>query len=95
MHVFYDDTFNTRFGADVMTRINAIFTIVTTIYDDPTLTTVIEPNIIQTSYQSGASWEATEPILRYVFCMFTILIYTHLFPFLHLHKLQYLQHRTS
>ena len=48
-----------------MTRINAIFTIVSTIYSDPSLTSVIEPNIIQTTYQNGASWEATEPILRY------------------------------
>ena len=67
VHVFYDDTFNAQFGSDATTRITAIFTIVETIYSDASLTSVIDPNIIQISYITGASWEATEPILRYQF----------------------------
>ena len=67
VHVFYDDTFNAQFGSDATTRITAIFTIVETIYSDASLSSVIDPNIIQISYITGASWEATEPILRYQF----------------------------
>ena len=70
VHVFYDDTFNTRFGSEITTRINALFAIVRTIYSDPSLTTVVDPNIIQVSYQSGASWEATETVLRYFLTYF-------------------------
>ena len=65
MHVFYDDTFKARFGAGVTTRINALFAIVETIYSDPSLTTVIGPEIIQMTHKSGQTWIATEEKLRY------------------------------
>ena len=65
VHVFYDDSFNTRFGSEATTRINAIFSIVKTIYMDPSLTTVIDPNIVQISYRPGETWTATASTLTY------------------------------
>ena len=64
IHVFYDDTFNTRFGSAVNTRINALFTVVKAIYSHSSLTTIIQPEIIETTYVSGASWTATGDTLR-------------------------------
>ena len=66
VHVFYDDSFNARFGAGATTRINALFTIVKTIYADPSLTTVLEPDIVQITYKAGQTWTATESNLRYL-----------------------------
>lgn len=65
MHVYYDDSFNTRFGTGVTTKINAVFTIVEAIYMDSSLTTVLDPEIIEITYISGQTWTATEPTLRY------------------------------
>ena len=64
MHVLYDDTFNARFGSGVMTRITAIFTIVKTIFSDPSLKTIIDPEIIEITYKQGQTWNATESTLR-------------------------------
>ena len=50
MHVFYDDSFNARFGTEAITRINALFAIVKTVYQDPSLTIVLEPDIIEITY---------------------------------------------
>ena len=63
--MFYDDSFNTRFGAAATTRIQAIFSIVKTIYSDSSLTTVIEPNVIEITYRSGETWTATGATLKY------------------------------
>jgi hypothetical protein len=64
VHVFYDDTFNARFGSGVTTRITALFTIVKTLYSDPSLKTVIEPEIIEITYKSGQTWTATGTTLQ-------------------------------
>ena len=60
----YDDTFNTRFGSGVTTRITALFTIVKTIYSDPSLKTIIEPEIIEITYKPGQTWTATGTTLQ-------------------------------
>ena len=62
--MFYDDSFNTRFGAGVTTRITALFTIVKTIYKDPSLKTILDPEIIEITYQSGQTWTATGNTLQ-------------------------------
>ena len=67
VHVFYDDSFKARFGAAVITRINAIFSIVKTIYSDDSLTTKIVPDVVQISHQSGKTWTATGDTLSYVY----------------------------
>ena len=64
MHVFYDDSFNARFGAQVTTRITALFTIVRTIYKDPSLKTVLHPEIVEITHQSGQTWTADADTLR-------------------------------
>ena len=64
MHVLYDDTFNARFGSGVTTRITALFTIVKTIFSDPSLKTIIDPEIIEITYKQGQTWNATESTLR-------------------------------
>ena len=58
VHVYYDDSFNTRFGSGVNTRINSMFTIVKTMYSDPSLTTVLVPEIVEITYMSGQTWTA-------------------------------------
>ena len=65
VHVYYDDSFNARFGSGATTRINALFTIVKTIYSDPSLTTVLQPDVIEITYLAGQTWRATETTLRY------------------------------
>ena len=65
VHVYYDDSFNTRFGSGATTRINAIFAVVKAIYLDSSLTTVLDPEIIQITYKAGQTWTATESTLRY------------------------------
>ena len=67
MHVFYDDSFNARFGAQVTTRITALFTIVRTIYKDPSLKTVLHPEIVEITHQSGQTWTADADTLRWIF----------------------------
>ena len=64
IHVFYDETFKTKFGDSATTRINSMFTIVSTLYNDPSFPTPIEANVIQTAYKRLAKWEATEENLR-------------------------------
>ena len=64
VHVYYDDSFNTRFGSGVNTKINALFTIVKTIYNDPSLTTVLVPEVVEITYMSGQTWTATSTNLR-------------------------------
>ena len=65
VHVFYDDSFNNRFGVNVITRINTIFSMVRTMYSHFSLTAVIEPNVIAITYQSGQTWTANENSLKY------------------------------
>ena len=64
IHVFYDDSFNTRFGSAVNTRITALLTVVKAIYSHSSLTTVIQPYIVQRTYVSGATWTATGATLQ-------------------------------
>ena len=64
VHVYYDESFYRRFGNGAVTRIRALLSIVKTIYSDPTLTLVIEPQIVNISYIRGSEWEASEAILR-------------------------------
>ena len=64
VHVYYDESFHQRFGNAAVTRIRALLSIVKTMYSDPTLTIVIEPNIVNVSYIKGSEWEASETILR-------------------------------
>ena len=64
VHVFYDDSFKTRFGAAVTTRITSIFNIVKTIYSDASLTTTIEPEVVQISHKTGETWTATVATLQ-------------------------------
>ena len=64
VHVYYDESFHQRFGNAAVTRIRALLSIVKTMYSDPTLTIVIEPNIVNISYIRGSEWEASETILR-------------------------------
>ena len=64
VHVYYDDSFNTRFGSGVNTKINSLFTIVKTIYNDPSLTTVLVPEVVEITYMSGQTWTATSTNLR-------------------------------
>ena len=65
VHVFYDDSFNDRFGVNVITRINTIFSMVRTMYNHLSLTAVIEPNVIDITYKSGQTWTANENSLKY------------------------------
>ena len=64
MHVYYDDSFKARFGSGVNTRINALITIVKTIYADPSLKTVLVPEVIEITHMSGQTWTATGDNLR-------------------------------
>ena len=64
VHVYYDDSFNRRFGRSSETRIRALFSTVKTIYSDPSLTTILDPNVINISYYAGQTWEASEANLR-------------------------------
>ena len=66
VHVYYDDTFNSRFGNQATTKVNALFAMVKTIYAHSSLTTVVEPNVIEITYQAGASWQADASTLMYV-----------------------------
>ena len=66
VHVYYDDSFNSRFGSGVTTRITAIFTIVKAIYSNPSLTTVLHPDVIEMTYLPGETWTATATTLRYL-----------------------------
>ena len=66
IHVYYDDSFNSRFGSGVTTRITAIFTIVKAIYSNPSLTTVLHPDVIEMTYLPGETWTATATTLRYL-----------------------------
>ena len=66
VHVYYDDSFNSRFGSGVTTRITAIFTIVKAIYSNPSLTTVLHPDVIEMTYLPGETWTATATTLRYM-----------------------------
>ena len=67
VHVFYDDTFNARFGAAAGTRITALFTVVKAIYAQASLTTRIVPMIVETTYKAGETWRANGDTLRYVY----------------------------
>ena len=64
VHVYYDDSFNSRFGSGVNTRINALFTIVKTIYSDSSLGTVLDPEVVEITYMSGQTWTATSGTLQ-------------------------------
>merc|ERR1712038_1846177 len=66
VHVYYDDSFKERFGSGVNTRINALITIVKTIYADPSLKTVLVPEVIEITHMSGQTWTATGDNLRTV-----------------------------
>ena len=58
VHVFYDDSFHTRFGSAARERITAIFTIVKAIYALPSLTTVIIPMVVDITHKTGHTWTA-------------------------------------
>ena len=60
VHVVYDDSFDTRFGADVDTRITAIFSIVKTLMSHVSLTLEIEPEVIAVTHDSGKTWVADD-----------------------------------
>ena len=62
--MFYDTTFKNKFGDNVGTRINAIFTIFSTLYNDPSFPTAIEANVIKTTFKERETWEATEENLK-------------------------------
>ena len=64
IHVFYEETFKNKFGESATTRINSMFTIFSTLYNDPSFPTPIEANVIKTTYKRLATWEATEENLR-------------------------------
>ena len=68
VHVYYDEPFYKKFGQDsksIVTRINAVFSMVKTIYSDRgSLTTVIIPKIIQIQHVKQAVWKATVDDLR-------------------------------
>merc|ERR1719264_45085 len=68
VHVYYDEPFYKKFGQDsksIVTRINAVFSMVKTIYSDrASLTTVIIPKIIQIQHVKQAVWKATVDDLR-------------------------------
>ena len=70
VHVYYDDTFNARFGNQATTKVHALFAMVKTIYAHSSLTTVVEPNVIDITYQAGASWQADASTLMYVTDLF-------------------------
>ena len=70
VHVYYDDTFNARFGNQATTKVHALFAMVKTIYAHSSLTTVVEPNVIDITYQAGASWQADASTLMYVMDLF-------------------------
>ena len=72
VHVYYDDTFNSRFGSQATTKVNALFAMVKTIYAHSSLTTVVEPNVIEITYRAGASWQADSSTLEYVVNLFYI-----------------------
>ena len=66
VHVFYDQSFFERFGEKSVTRIRHLLSIVKVIFSEPTLTTVIVPNVINISYYRERSWEASGKDLQYV-----------------------------
>ena len=66
VHVYYDDTFNSRFGSQATTKVNALFAMVKTLYAHSSLTTVVEQNVIEITYRAGASWQAGLSTLEYV-----------------------------
>ena len=65
VHVFYDDSFHTRFGSAARERITAIFTIVRAIYALPSLTTVIMPMVVDITHKAGQTWTADGTTLKY------------------------------
>ena len=66
VHVYYDKSFFDRFGEKSVTRIRHLLSIVKVIFSDPTLTTVIVPNVINISYYGERSWEASWKDIQYV-----------------------------
>ena len=65
VHVYYDDSFHTRFGVRATRRILAVFTMIKTIFSHSSLPAVIEPNVIDISYLRGSNWEANMDTLEY------------------------------
>ena len=66
VHVYYDKSFFDRFGEKSVTRIRHLLSIVKVIFSEPTLTTVIVPNVINISYYGERSWEASGKDIQYV-----------------------------
>ena len=68
VHVYYDDSFSTRFGpniSSIVTRVNAVFSMVRTIYSHKiSLTTVLIPMVTKIEHQGETTWKATENDLR-------------------------------
>lgn len=64
IHVYYDQSFYQRFGQKSLTRIRHLLSIVKVIFSDPSLTTIVEPNVIKVSYYGERSWEASGTDLK-------------------------------
>ena len=57
--MFYDDSFHIRFGSSANERITSIITILKGIFALPSLTTVLEPEVVGVTYKPGQTWTAT------------------------------------